>query len=109
MARFLVWYGFLGAAAAWSMQLVAGYELEEAMCTQDGSATPWLVATTLVLAAVAAGSLGAAYLTMRRVRSDPTGVVSFLAVTGMFAGAFFLVLIALGGLQLLSLDSCHQG
>ena len=106
MTRVLVWYGFLGGAAAWALQLVLAYGFEDAMCGQGGSPTVWLVAATLMLGAVAAGSLGAAFVTWRR---DSSGVLGFLAATGMFAAAFFVVLIALGGLQLLSLDSCRQG
>jgi hypothetical protein len=106
MARVLLWYGFLGGAGAWALQLVLGYGLEDAMCPQGESPTVWLVVATLVLGAVAAGSLGAAFVTWRR---DSAGVVGFLAATGMLAAAFFVVLIALGGLQLLSLDSCRQG
>jgi hypothetical protein len=104
MGRFLVWYGFLGGAAAWSAQLVIGYGLEEAMCP-GGGPEPWIVVATLAAAAVAAGSLGTAY----RFRRTPEGSVQFLAFAGMLAGAFFLALIALGGLQLLSLDPCRQG
>jgi hypothetical protein len=110
MARLLIWYGFLGGAGAWALQLVIGYEVEDALCSQGSSGSrPWLVATTLVLGAVAAGSLAASFLSWREARRDPRGVVGFLAVTGMLAASFFLVLIALGGLQLLSLDPCHQG
>ena len=113
MARFLVWYGVAGAVAAWVVQLTLGDGIEESACSQGASGTePWLVGFTLALAVVAAGSLGAAFATWRGVaagRRDPRGVVAFLALTGMLAGAFFLVLIALGGLQLLVLDSCAQG
>jgi hypothetical protein len=104
MHRFLLWYGFLGGAAAWSAQLVAGYGLEEAMCPGGGS-EPWIVAVTLAAGAMTAGSLAAAY----RFRRTPEGSVHFLAFAGMLAGVFFLVLIALGGLQLLSLDACARG
>jgi hypothetical protein len=108
--RFLLWYGFLGGAAAWSLQLVLGYGIEDSACSGGDSGTkPWIVVATLVLGAVAAGSLGAAFLSWRGARRDARGVVRFLAVTGMLAGAFFVVLIALGGLQLVALDSCHQG
>jgi hypothetical protein len=108
--RFLVWYGFLGAALAWSLQLALGYGIEDSACSQGESGTKaWIVAVTLVLGAVAAGSLGAAFLSWRGAGRDPRGVVGFLAVTGLAAGIFFLVLIALGGLQLLALDSCRQG
>ncbi|HYZ19022.1 MAG TPA: hypothetical protein VE615_05720 [Gaiellaceae bacterium] len=104
MSRFLVWYGFFGAAGAWSAQLVAGYGLEEALCP-GGESAPWIVAVTLAAGLVAAGSIGAAY----RGRRTPAGTVQFLSVVGMLAGLFFLLLIALGGLQLLSLESCDQG
>jgi hypothetical protein len=109
--RFLLWYGFLGAALAWSLQLVIGYSIEDSACSQGASdSKPWIVIVTLVLGALAAGSLGTAFLTLRGAQSrDVRGGVRFLAVTGLFAGVFFLVLIALGGLQLVALDSCHQG
>jgi hypothetical protein len=109
--RFLIWYGFLGAALAWSLQLVIGYGIEESACAQGGSDTePWIVLVTLALGAVAAGSLGAAFLSLRGARNrDARGVARFLAAAGLFAGIFFLVLIALGALQLVALDSCDQG
>ena len=47
IARLLIWYGVFGAALAWSVQLVIGYELDEAMCAQGNSGSkPWLVAAT---------------------------------------------------------------
>ena len=103
-SRFLPWYGLLGGAAAWSLQLVIGYGIEEAVCPRSGS-EPWILAVTLVAGAVAAGSIGAAYRGLRAVE----GSIHFLAVTGLLAGCFFLVLIALGGLHLISLDTCRQG
>jgi hypothetical protein len=113
MARpLLMWYGFLGGAAAWAVQLVLGYGIEERACSQGSSDTKsWIVAATLLLGAVALGSSGASFLTWRWAdrRGDARGAVTFLGLTGMLAGVFFLVLIALGGLQLVSLDSCHQG
>jgi hypothetical protein len=108
--RLLIWYGFLGGAAAWSVQLVLGYGIEDSACSQGNSGTkPWIVFVTLVLAAATVGSGGAAFLTWRRSDRDARGAVSFLALAGMLASLFFLVLIALGGLQLASLDSCDQG
>jgi hypothetical protein len=108
----LMWYGFLGGAAAWALQLVLGYGIEDSACSQGSSDTKsWIVLVTVLLGAAALGSSGAAFLTWRWAdrRGDARGAVTFLALTGMLAGVFFLVLIALGGLQLVSLDSCHQG
>lgn len=108
--RILIWYGFLGGAAAWSLQLVLGYGIEDSGCSQGSSDTKsWIVTTTLILGAAAATSSLAAYFTWRGIGRDARGAVGFLALTGMLAGVFFLVLILLGGLQLLSLDSCSQG
>ncbi len=107
-----MWYGFLGGAAAWALQLVLGYGIEDSACSQGSSDTKsWIVLVTVLLGAAALASSAAAFLTWRWAdrRGDTRGAVSFLAVTGIFAGLFFLVLIALGGLQLVSLDSCHQG
>lgn len=104
MARFLVWYGFLGGAAAWSTQLVVGYGLEESLCSA-GPAQTWTIVITVAAAAVAAGSIAAS----SRGLGSREGSTQLLAFAGMIAGAFFLVLIALGGLQLLSLESCSQG
>jgi hypothetical protein len=108
----LMWYGFLGGAAAWSLQLVLGYGIEDSACSQGSSDTKsWIVLVTVLLGAAALASSAAAFSTWRWAdrRGDERGAVTFLAVTGMFAGLFFLVLIALGGLQLVTLDSCHQG
>jgi hypothetical protein len=107
----LMWYGFLGGALAWATQLVVGSGLEDAACSQGNADTKgWIVAATVLLGAFALGSSGAGFLTLRWAerRGDARGAVTFLGLTGILAGVFFVVLIALGGLQLASLDSCHQ-
>jgi len=113
MARpLLLWYGFLGGAFAWAVQLVLGAGIEDAACSQGISDTKgWIVLVTVLLGAAALGSSAAAFLSLRWAerRGDERGAVAFLGLTGMLAGVFFLVLIALGGLQVISLDSCHQG
>ena len=111
--RLLIWFGAFGGAAAWTLQLVLGYGLEESLCELGHTETKGpIVVVSLVAAAVSAGAALAAFTIWRsagRKRRDPRGRVRFLALVGMFTGVFFLVLIALGGLQLLSLDSCAQG
>jgi hypothetical protein len=109
---FLLWYGFLGGGLAWAIQLVLGAGIEDAACSQGNSGTKgWIVLVTVLLGAAAIGSSAAALVTLRWAerRGDERGAVTFLGLTGMLAGVFFLVLIALGGLQLVHLDSCHQG
>jgi uncharacterized membrane protein YidH (DUF202 family) len=111
--RVLIGFGALGAATAWALQLVFGYGIEDSMCSVGSTDTqPPIALVTVAAALVALASGLSAYASWRRVEGewrDPRGRVRFLAVTGMIAAGFFLVLIALGGLQLLSLDSCSQG
>jgi hypothetical protein len=110
--RLVLWYGFLGGAGAWAVQLVLGAGLEDATCSQGSTAAKgWIVFITVLLGAAALASSGAALLSLRWAerRGDERGAVTFLGLTGILAGVFFLVLISLGGLQLISLDSCHQG
>jgi hypothetical protein len=113
MARHLIlWYGFLGGAGAWAVQLVLGAGLEDATCSQGSTAAKsWIIVATVLLGAAALGSSAAALASLRWAerRGDERGAITFLGLTGMLAGVFFVVLIALGGLQLISLDSCHQG
>src|SRR4029453_10970584 len=56
MARpLLMWYGFLGGAAAWALQLVLGYGIKDSACSQGSSDTKsWIV---LVAGLLAAGAL----------------------------------------------------
>jgi hypothetical protein len=112
----LVWFGALGGAAAWTVQLVAGAELEENHCTRAGLRysihTPtWEAALTAVCAAVAIAAGVAALLAYRRTRhgGDRRGRIGFMATSGMLANVLFLALILLGGIGASVLDPCVQG
>jgi hypothetical protein len=113
-----LWFGVLGGPAAWSLQLVVGYGLEEIACSSATAGDdlgglgvePMIATLTAVLAGVA---LAAAAVSFRHYQAvsrgrieDPRGRVGFLALGGAIASALFLVIIVLGGVQLTVLDSC---
>ena len=117
----LLWVAVLGAPLAWVAQLTLGYGLEEFACSH-GTATrrflglgvePSLIGLTVAAAivAVSGGAAGlAAHRSLSRERDgDPRGHGGFLAFAGLLASLLFLVLIVLGGAQLLSLDPCVPG
>ena len=112
----LVWFGVLGGAAAWTVQLVVGAELEENHCTRFGLRyalhTPtWEAGLTAACAAVAAAAGVAALLAYRRTRDggDRRGRIGFMATSGILASTLFLALILLGGIGASVLDPCVQG
>jgi hypothetical protein len=112
----LVWFGVLGGAAAWTVQLVVGSQLEENHCTRFGARysihTPtWEAALTAGTAAVAVAAGVAALLAYRRSRrgGDRRGRIGFMATSGILANTLFLALILLGGIGVSVLDPCVQG
>jgi hypothetical protein len=115
----LLWFGVLGAPLAWAFQLVAGYGLEEAACgtgtaTDDywgvSALTP-IAVVCAVAAATAVASLASAALTHRRVHDrdayDPRGYARFTSLAGVLASTYFLALIALTTVGVLTLEPCE--
>jgi hypothetical protein len=114
--QLLVWFGLLGAPAAWAVQLVVGYGFEEAACS-SGSATgaiePLIATLTVVAGAVAGASAASGYAIWRAVRSgtteDPRGLLSFMGFGGLLMSLLFLPLIVVSGIQVAALDACVPG
>jgi hypothetical protein len=114
----IAWFAFLGGAAAWTFHLVVGYGLEEIACSrgtagQDiaGVDVELLIAVLTGVAGAVALASGLAGLSLHRSvsrgrRDDPRGRLGFMAGAGALAGFLFLLIILLGGLQILGLDSC---
>ena len=97
-----LWFGFFGAPAAWTIQLVVGYGLEEIGCASGWHVTPWIVVVSVAAAAVALASTVAGW---RLARAEQERV-AFMGTWGALWGGLFLLLIVLGGVQLLGLDTC---
>jgi hypothetical protein len=99
-----LWLAFLGAPLAWSLQLVAGYSLEEVGCASGWNAEPWIA-----LVSVAAGIVAlASALAGRRLARASHERVAFMGAWGALWGGLFLALIVLGGVQLLGLEACAR-
>jgi hypothetical protein len=119
----LMWFGLLGAPAAWTFQHVAGYGLTEAACNAAGTtwSTPvdaWTIVVTTGAAAIALLAGLAAFLAFRRTRQvegvggseepPPKGRIHFLAVVGITISPLFFAIIVMSGLGSIFLANCVQ-
>ena len=117
----LMWFGLLGAPAAWAAQHVTGVMLTIGAC-HDNTAGPdwhvhvdaWAVAVTSVAAIVALLGLLSAVAAWRSARdaddSDPppAGRVHFLGIVGLTISPLFLAIILMSGLGTIFLSQCVQ-
>jgi hypothetical protein len=105
----LLWVGVLTGPAAWSLQLLVNYNLEELACApanQDpgrllGLGVETIVAFTNILLAVATLLAGVAALHCRRVNAKaPAGTTgdraAWMAVAGVMTSILFLIIILAG-------------
>jgi hypothetical protein len=114
----LAWYGVLGAPLAWTVELLAGYGVQEAGCAAgststslSGNANSAIGAITVVTLLVALGGLLAARATARALRAgeipDPRDRVAFMTRFGTIASLLFSLAIVLSGIPIFALESCH--
>jgi hypothetical protein len=112
------WYGLLGAAIAWTVQLVLGYGVTVARCSTGGdfglAVDTWeilliVVAGTFALLGEAAAI--AVFLATRTLEHDdppPDGRRHFFASAAVVGNVLFLMIILLSGIGLLAHSPCHQ-
>ncbi|HXE45714.1 MAG TPA: hypothetical protein VN635_11000 [Conexibacter sp.] len=116
----LLWFGVLGAPAAWALTHLAGVELSQASCMEAARGggwnlhfDAWTIAVFATMAAIAVAAEVAAVLTFRATRdassAPPRGRIHFLAIIGMTIGPLFLAMILMGGLGAVLLERCQQG
>jgi hypothetical protein len=119
----LLWFGLLGAPAAWTAQFLVGYWLSEVGCSRGGDSglavDGWTIAATAVAAVLALLAELCAIRTFRATRgvrgvggSDeppPKGRVHFLAVVGIVIAPLFFFIIVMSGVGVVVLEDCHQG
>jgi hypothetical protein len=114
----LQWYGLLGAALAWTVQLVLGFGVTVARCGAGGDVglgyDTWqavLAAVAFVFAAVGEAAAVSVFLATRAVEHDgppPDGRRHFFASAAMVGNVLFLMIIVLSGIGLLAHSPCHQ-
>jgi hypothetical protein len=118
----LLWFGVLGGPAAWAAQLVIGYGIQEVTCSSGTrSDSLWGLgvesALWILTGLAAATALAAGVAALRVLRSteglggrgEPRGRIGFMGYVGILASALFLLLIVVGGLALIFVDSCVAG
>jgi hypothetical protein len=112
------WYGLLGAAIAWTVQLVLGFGVTVARCGAGGDfglpVDTWeilliVVAGTFALLGEAAAI--AVFLATRELEHDdppPDGRRHFFASAAVVGNVLFLMIILLSGLGIVAHSPCHQ-
>lgn len=113
----VLWVAILAAPAAWALQVVAGYAIEDFGCSAAGGSgtvaglrtdTLEIVLTVVALVVVAIGALAA--LRTWRVGADvPPGHLAFLGLTALLASGVFAVTILFAGAGVLVLTPCKAG
>ena len=115
----LLWFGVLGGPAAWSVEIIVGYGVEEIACS-TGSASeeiegigvePIIVLLTLFLGAVTAAAGLVAFGCLRRLRASRGTAAGeraeWMATAGIATSAIFLVLILVNLLSVVFLGVCE--
>jgi hypothetical protein len=118
-AELLQWYGLLGAAFAWTGQLVVGFGVTVADCAPAGSHWGLDVRTWQILLMVVGGSLAlvaeaaavSVFLATREHAYDdppPVGRQHFFASAAMLGNLLFLNAIVISGVAAIANAPCHQ-
>jgi hypothetical protein len=117
-AEFLQWFGLLGAALAWTGQLIVGFGVADASCGSGGRGlgldrNTWEIVLIAVAGTLVLLAESAALLVLRETRGlehgdpPPWGRRHFFALAAAVANALFLGAILLSGLAVLHLSSCR--
>ena len=116
-----MWFGLLGAPAAWVVQFLVGYAITEAACGRaglGGGVDGVTIVATAIGATVAILAELAAIAAFRATRAaegaggseepPPRGRVHFLATVGIVIAPLFLAIILMSGLGAVLLPECVQ-
>lgn len=110
-----IWYAFLGAPLAWSLQLIIGYAMVAHACYPsmdplnflgaDGArVTAGIVAIITLLMAIFALSLARRLVT---AQAGTDGVARYLSMAGVLTGVVFTLLIAFNLIALIVEPTCR--
>jgi hypothetical protein len=109
------WLAAVGAGAAWAGQLVLGYVVADASCSEGthrwgipARAVNGGISLAALLVAAAAVLVGHRLAVAARA-GDPRERVEFLGFWGVIGGLFFCALIVVTAIGIVALDPCHQG
>jgi hypothetical protein len=112
------WYGLLGAAIAWTSQLVLGFGVTVARCSTGGdfglAVDTWEIVLIVVAGSFALLGEAAAisvFLATRALEHDdppPDGRRHFFASAAVIGNVLFLMIILLSGIGIIAQTPCHQ-
>lgn len=128
IGAFSLWFGLLGAAAAWSLDELIAYGMASHMCSAKGAASaqtmvratsPWYLGMTALTFAVALAGLWVAIGNWRRVRDEQPdsghrllqvgeGRTRFMAMCAVMTSAAFVLGFVFLTLQMLTVPLCEQ-
>jgi hypothetical protein len=124
-APWLLWFGVLGGAVAWSLHTVVAWGIDETTCRSGHSSigpiplTPLLLGTSLLFLVVTGASTVVAWRHWRRllaargregveglleVRRDRAAV---MALVGLVMNVFFLMMVAFGTIDVIVFPACQ--
>ena len=115
----LLWFGVLAGPAAWSVEMIVGYGVEEIACSTGSvgqelegvGVEPIIVVLTLFLGAVTAAAGLLAFGCLRRLRASRSaaagGRAEWMAIAGIATSAIFLVLILVNLFSVVYLGVCE--
>ena len=120
MSSAALWFGVLGAPAAWTMQLIVNYSLEEWFaCAPSTSATGEVLglrvpAAAIIVSAILSGVAVAAgvvaFSAYRRIRTNGDEVATrqrWMALAGIMNSVLYLIVILASFGPPLLLDVCE--
>lgn len=110
-----IWYAFLGAPLAWSLQLIIGYAMVAHACYPGMDPLNYLGAggariTTVIVTLVTLIMAIAALATARRLVTVQTGTESvsrYLSMAGVLTGIVFTLLIVFNLVALIVEPTCR--
>ncbi len=118
-AEFLQWFGLLGAALTWTVQLVLGFGVTIARCGAANAVLSvdlktWeiaLMAAGIALVLLAEGAALTLLWQTRDVEHDdpaPQGRRHFFVLAAVLGNLLFLMIIVLSGVGAIAHEPCHQ-
>jgi hypothetical protein len=119
-APWLLWFGVLGGAAAWTVHLVLGWGVVELTCTSGhdevwGIPLRWFAALLTLLPGLVV--LAALAVTWRLHRHDLADVqdagrkirrAAFMAEVGLWINGLALLMVVFGGVAVASISPCSR-
>jgi hypothetical protein len=101
-----LWFGVLGAPAAWAVQLQVIYSLTHTACHHNSRAILQAITVILLLTSLVCGIVCHFYRRGEEQFGEQRDRVHFLASLGSLSGVFYALVILAQGITTIMLDPC---